>query len=196
MKKTMVWLALAALTVGCDEDPMPPGGGPVPEDELTFVRFAEGVTLPVRDTSFVVTAGESFELRLFTTDGDEFFEFDLEDESLLRRPDGSPFSEGDTITIHLTIPGEAFIFRFEPSGLVFDPAAPARIEIEYDIADDDFDDDGDVDEDDEEFEGEFALWQQESPGDPWVRLGSVQVEELDEIEAEIHGFTGFALAGN
>ena len=203
MRNTWCVAVLATLTIGCD------GGSTRPDEEetatteeLAFVRFAESVTLPVRDTSFVAYYGADARLELYTDpepgedSGDRFFEFRLDDESLLRHPDGTPFQAGDSVVIHVSIPGDAFIFHLEPSGLVFNPAEPAELEIDYGKADPDLDDDGDEDADDAEFELELAIWKQEAPGDPWVRLGSAQLEELDEIEAEITSFTGFALAGN
>lgn len=190
-------LAAALLLTACDGGSTDPDDDVVvPEDRLTFIRFAEGVTLPVRDTSFVVTAGTDFRLELFTEDSVRFLRFELDDETLLRRPNGTAFQAGDTVTIHLTIPGDAFVFHFEPSGLVFHPDAPAELEIEYDVADDDYDDDGDIDGDDDAYESELYIWRQEAPGLPWMRMGKVHVEDLNEIEAELGGFTGFALAGN
>ena len=203
MRKTwlMVSMALMAL-VGCGDTTEPRRDVIVPTEELVFTRFAESVTLPVRDTSFVAYYGEDARLELFTApepgedSGSRFFEFRVRSGSLLRHPDGSAFQPGDSVVIHVTIPGDAFTFYFEPSGLVFNPAEPAELDIDYGKADPDFDDDGDLDEDDGAFEGELSIWRQEQPGDPWLRLGSVQVEELDEIEAAITSFSGFALAGN
>lgn len=202
--RTMWWLAVASLClIGCDDGgTQPDDDDVVPTEELAFTRFAESVTLPVRDTSFVAYYGQEARLELFTApepgedSGERFLEFRVGPESLLRHPDGSPFQPGDSVVIRVSIPGDAFVFYFEPSGLVFDPEEPAELEIEYANADPDLDDDGDEDEEDLEFERELSIWKQESAGDPWVRLGSAQVEELDEIEAEITSFTGFALAGN
>ena len=204
MVKKWWYVALAGLLIiGCDDEPTDPDGPDVvPEGELTFVQFGESLSLPVRDTSFVAYYGQEARLQLFTEPsasddgGDEFFEFRLDDESLLRHPDGTPFQPGDSVVIRVTIPGDAFVFYLEPSGLVFNPAEPAELEIDYGKADPDYDDDGDADDEDLEFELEFSIWKQETPGAPWQRLGTVQVEELDEIEAEITSFTGFALAGN
>ena len=50
---------------------------------------------------------------------------------------------------------------------------PAELKIHYDHADDDLDDDGDVDGEDDDIESTLSIWRQESPGDPFVRLGSV-----------------------
>lgn len=203
MRKKWLLVSLALMTMaGCDETTEPAGDVIVPTEELVFIRFSESVSLPVRDTSFVVHYGQDARLELFTApeaggdSGSRFFEFRVPSGSLLRHPDGSAFGPGDSVVIQLTIPGGAFAFYFEPSGLVFNPEEPAELEIDYGEANPDLDDDGDVDEMDAEFEAELAIWRQELPGDPWLRLGSVQFEDLDEIEADITGFSGFALAGN
>jgi len=204
MRKTGIWAVLAGTMamVACDGTTEPDDEIILPTEQLTFARLAAGVTVPTRDTSFVVTAGEEFILELRTDpepgdeDGEEFFQFELDQASLLRRPDGTLFQPGDTITIHVSIPGNDFIVYFEPSGLRFDPGEPAELQWSYGDADDDLDDDGDIDDDDLEFEGDLAIWRQEQPGDPWLRMGGIHEIELDEIEIDITGFTGFALAGS
>ena len=206
MKK--VWwfgvLAGAALLGACDSDSTDPGDDDgVPTEDLVFAELEAGVNVPVRDTSFVVTAGEEFEIELLTdpepgeADGEEFLEFEVDEDALLRRPDGTPFQDGDTITIRITVPGNEYRFYFEPSGLVFNPNNPAELKITYVDADDDFDDDGDIDDDDAEFETDLAIWRQDVLGADWERLGAtIHSIETDEIEIDVEHFTGFALAGN
>ena len=196
-------LAGAVLFVGCDDTTEPDDDGAVPTAELVFAELEAGVTVPNRDTSFVVTAGEEIEIELRTDpepgddDGTEFFEFEVDADALWRRPDGSPFQPGDTITITVHIPGDEYVFYFEPSGLRFNPDRPAELKLSYGDADDDYDDDGDIDEDDQDFETELAIWRQEVLGGDWERLGAtIHSIEADEIEIDIEHFTGFALAGN
>jgi hypothetical protein len=194
-------VALAA----CDDSTNPDDDGtdPIDESELTFVSLESGVNVPTRDTSFVVVAGERFELELLTdpepgeADGEEFFEFELDEETLLRRPNGTAFQPGDTITIRVIVPGNRYEFQFEPSGLVFNPSRPAEMKISYIDADDDFDDDGDVDVEDQEFETELSIWRQDVLNGPWQNIGAtIHSIETDEIEFDVEHFTGFALAGN
>ena len=196
-------LVVVAALAACDDSTQPDDDVVVPTDELVFARLESGVTIPTRDTSFVVTAGEEFEMELFTDpepgddDGQEFLEFELEEETLLRRPDGTSFQPGDTITIRVMVPGDAYVFHFEPSGLVFNPNQPAELKISYADADDDFDDDGDIDDEDAAFESDLTVWRQDVLGGDWARLGATMHSvELDEIEIDVHHFTGFALAGN
>ena len=199
-------LLIGLLVVGACADSTDPDDDDddnVDGSELTFVSLESGVNVPTRDTSFVVTAGEEFQLELFTDpagdddNGEEFFEFELEEESLLRRPDGTLFQPGDTITITVTVPGNEYVFLFEPSGLVFNPSRPAEMKISYIDADDDFDDDGDVDDEDVDFEQELSIWRQNVLNGPWENIGAtIHSIESDEIEFDVEHFTGFALAGN
>lgn len=197
-------LLLPAVVLACgDDEPTAPGeDAPRDETELRFVRFPDSIfPRAQREGSFWAVAGEERELVLRYEPeepgevGEEFLEFGVSGNSLLRRPDGTAFQEGDSVRITVRVDDAArFLFRFEPSGLVFDPDHPAELEVTYGRADDDLDDDGDVDDDDREVELDLRLWRQEAPGDPWEPLGTLQLEELDEVEADITGFTGFALA--
>lgn len=157
---------------------------------LRFIELAATAPpLETYDTSFWAVRGEERELRIRTLgtageQGEHFLDFEVGDESLLRRPDGTAFAVGDSVEIHVTVDPERFRFTFEPSGLVFDPEEPASLELRYRHAD----------EDDLEREEEFSMWKQESPGSPWLRIATLRLEDADELEAEITSFTAFALA--
>ena len=71
---------------------------------------------------------------------------------------------------------------------------PAELKIHYDHANGDLNDDGSVDAEDDSLESTLSIWRQEQPGDPFVRLTSVLSVELDEAEAELTGFSRYALA--
>jgi hypothetical protein len=71
-----------------------------------------------------------------------------------------------------------------PSGLRFNSSDPAELELDYGETEDDF----------LIREGEFDAWRQELSNQPWELIGSVQTEELDEIEIDVLGFTRYALA--
>ena len=51
-----------------------------------------------------------------------------------------------------------------------------------------------MDSDDSAAERRIAIWRQELPGQPWVRLSSRVELSLDEVEADILSFTSYALA--
>ena len=163
----------------------------VDESELDFVpRAAAAPAVETMDTSFWAVKGEDRELRIRYEGqggpgtGKEFLDLRIEEETLLRRPNGTLFAESDSIEIFVTVDPQLFVVRLEPSGLQFNPNEPAKLEIDYDEAEDDFLVD----------EALFDMWKQESTGDPWERLGSVKTEELDEIEVLLLGFTRYGLA--
>lgn len=187
--------------VGCGDDPAGPSDDQKTESELTFVRFDTAVmgTLPSQ-ASFWAVRGEDRELRMRSAptpdddDGEKFLELKIEEETLLRRPDGTAFAEGDSILITVTLdPQGRFLFDFQPSGLVFNPDEPAELKIRYVLANEDFDGDGDVDDDDRAFEALLSIWQREDSNDPFIRLQTFEIDD-DELEADLNGFTGFALA--
>lgn len=196
-------LCSLGVAAGCDggTDPDPFAEG-VPEAELTFLSFPGDAKLPAfTDTSFWAVAGEDRELVLYylpeegDDDGEEFFELEVDDDALWKRPDGSIVAQGDSVEIRVTLDPEGrFLFRFGPSGLQFRPDRPAELEITYLRLGGDLDNDGDIDDDDADFEERMQLWRQEAPGDPWFPAGTIHFEDLDEIEGEIHHFTGFAIA--
>ena len=166
----------------------------VASGQLGIVRFAGGLpVIQTRDTTIWVTRERGGEIRLRYrppgggSGGREFLRFRVPGGSLLRRPGGEAFEDGDSIQIRLEIEDPArFLFRFSPSGLRFDPDRPAELEVQYEGAE----------SEDVGVEDALALWRQEQPGDPWVELATLRLKDNDEVRARITGFTGFALATN
>lgn len=195
MKRWFWVLALCALGA-CSDSTEPDDDGGVTEDELTFLRFSTANAVTVRQKSFYAVRGRDRKLEIDDVDGEDFLEFEVRAETLLRRPNGTLFQNGDSVLITVTLdPNDRFIVHFEPSGLVFNPVDPARLKINYHEADDDIDDDGDHDSEDDRLESLLRMWQQESAGMPWVPLLSFRIDD-DDIEARILSFTGFAMASN
>ena len=199
MNRARILLA-AMLLAACSDDPSGPAG--VPDASLTFVR--QDPTAPplvaARD-SFWAKVGDGRDVRLFyqgstpTDSGDEFLRFEVSGEALYRRPDGSAFQPGDSILITVTVVDPLRLhFEFGPSGLRFDPEHPARLRVRYGNCDKDFDDDGDLDERDDEIESQLGLWHRSSASALWVKVGTVQFEESDEIDANIGTFSQYAVA--
>jgi hypothetical protein len=192
---------LALVAVSCSDGTSPPEDIR-PANELTFLRPAPGAP-QFADTTvqFYAKRGDDREIRIryALTAGsgqfEEFVRFRVRDESLLAHPDGRPFAEGDSVLITLRIVDFArLIVEFQPSGLRFSPGRPAELTFKYNHTDDDLDGDGDVDDDDAEVETLLSIWRQEAPGQPWVRQTSEVEISIDEIKADITGFTGYALA--
>ena len=51
-----------------------------------------------------------------------------------------------------------------------------------------------MDDEDSHLETILGIWRQELPGQPFVRLGSVKVEDEEELEAKLTGFSRYAIA--
>lgn len=199
-------LAVPLLLSACgDDSPTDPGPIPIPEAQLTFLRQAPNAPpLLTTDTTVVATKGQDLEVRLFyapppgsgSATGEEFLRLKIEEETLLRYPENHPrqgaaFQDGDTVSIRIQVAPDDIIATLEPSGLTFNPNEPAKLKLRYAQSDEDIDDDGDADP---ELEDEIDMWRQENLGDPWFRIGTVKSEDLDEVEADLFGFSRYALA--
>jgi hypothetical protein len=203
MRRTPVLtLALAAGMVACSDSSGPDTGGVKPPGDLTIIRLPAGsppIWNPV--DSFYAKKGTDREVRIYfmtpgdTSRGEEYLRLRVDSPSLLSYPDGTLFQVGDSVLITVrVVDPEQIYFEFEPSGLRFNPSVPAELKIEYAETEGDLDDDGDVDGDDDAIEQVIDLWRQEQIGQDFVKLGAVKIEELDEIEADILGFTRYAIA--
>jgi hypothetical protein len=192
-----------ALVLACSDSGGPGDDGTKPPSELTILRLsAESPPLFNPVASFYAVRGEDREVRIFfrrddgaNEAGDEYLRLRVDAEALLTYPNGDPFAEGDSvlITVRAVDPARLF-FEFEPAGLTFNPSRRAELKIHYDKADDDLDEDGDIDLEDAALELTLAIWRQESEGDPFVRIGSLLIDDLEEIDAELDGFSRYALA--
>lgn len=196
-----VVVGLVMFTASCSDSSGPTGGETKNPTDLNIVQLAASSPLLFNPAdSFYAKRGENREVRIYFADiegkeGEEYLRFRVDAPSLLARPDGTLFQEGDSILIHVAVGDPAqLLFDLQPSGLRFSPAAPARLTIHYDHADNDFNKDGRLDGADDSIETTLGIWRQETPNDPFVRLGSAVVKDLKEIEADIQGFSRYALA--
>ena len=201
-RRRLLVVLLVALAACTDSGPVGPQTGDEREEAaLLILRLAaDAPPLFNQVLSFWAHRGKDARGELFFrkpdgSRGDKFLELDLKDRSLLRYPDGRVFADGDSvlISIRVTDPGR-ILFEFEPSGLQFDPDEPAELEIRYQHANRDFDEDGDEDADDDQIEEVLGIWRQAVLGQPFVRLGTVRVEDLKELEAKLVGFSRLAIA--
>ncbi len=202
LRRLLAVALLLAVGACSDDGPSPDDpGSQRPEDELRLLRLAAGAPLLEEDSiSFWAFRGESVEQKLYFLApgggrGDEYLSLKLEDETLRARPDGTPFAEGDSVLITIkAVDPTQVLFELEPTGLQFSSSHPAELKIRYAEADPDLNDDGEDDEEDDAVELRIGIWRQEQPGDPFVRLGTARVEELKELEAELTGFSRYAIA--
>jgi len=194
--------ALAAILAACSDSGGPNTGGVKPPADLAIIKLAAGhpaIWNPV--DSFYAVKGQDRELRIYFTDedgvspGEEYVRFRVDAASLLTRPDGTPFQPGDSVLITVHIPDPNLVqLQFEPSGLKFDPNVPAQLKIEYNEADSDYNEDGKVDGTDATIKTQLAIWRQEQVGQDYTAVSTVNVEELDECNADLTGFTRYAIA--
>lgn len=191
------WIALAGLAAlaACSD---PAGPRVVTGDQLRFVRQAEGAPALENggEVAFWAHYGEDYDIRLPYVTGHDCLRFRLDDETLLAYPDGRRFQPGDSvrITIRLVDP-ELYNFEFQPAGLRFNRDEPAELRVSYAYADPDLDGDGDVDGDDVAEFDDVGFWRQETPGAPWMEIGTGRLDATEEMRAELEGFTKYAMAG-
>lgn len=197
MRRFTLLFSTALLLLGCSDNTGPGGR---PNADLHIVQ--QDTLAPPLDSTvarFWAKVGESRDVRIAyqppLDSAEDFLRFEVPGDGLLRKPDGSAFQPGDSILITVTVIDPArFQFRFEPAGLQFDPDNPARLRLDYFNSDHDFDDDGDIDSADDAIEHLLDLWRREGPLANWFRIGSVQFEGIDEIDANILSFSEYALA--
>lgn len=191
-------IGLIGLGLGCSDDNS--ADERAEEDLNTLQIRADAPPLERSDTSFYARKGEDREVALYFTDGgggrgSVYFLLRVYAGSLTALPDGTPIAEGDSVLITVRVPDPTrVLFDVQPTGLEFDPAAPAELLLHYNEVDPDLDGDGDVDADDLAIESSLSVWRQEAPGQAFMRLPSVVNLALDGVLSFIPGFTRFAVA--
>lgn len=196
------WLLLAAV-VGCTDAATSPA--PVtttPDSKLHIVVQDTSAPVLLSDSvSFYAVAGQGRQVKMYYQGaapgdtGETLLEFEVPDNALLKRPDGSSFQPGDSvlITISVATPGR-FQFTFGPAGLKFNPLSPARLKIEYGHCDRDFNDDGHVDPADSTVQTQLDVWRRETGDTLWTKLGGVNLDADAEVSVNVFSFTEYALA--
>jgi hypothetical protein len=201
--RILLLAAWAGAAVSCSDSGSPPddGGTSKPPSDLSVIHVAPSST-PLFNTtvSFYAKRGENREGSISFQDagggeGEEYVRLRIDANTLLALPNGDAIPPGDSVLITLTVvdPTE-MLFDLQPTGLKFNPADPAELKIHYDHANGDLNDDGVSNGLDDALERTLAIWRQENPGDPFVRLVSVLTIETDEANAELTGFSRYALA--
>ncbi len=157
--------------------------------------------LAATSASFYAVKGDNRELtmwyrpRVGQTDSTRLLRFRVGNKSLCRRPDGTPIAPGDSILITLTVVDAAKqIVDYQPQGLRFCSGRPAQLNLWYLETNHDYDSDGDIDGRDAAIERRFAIYGRETVADPWVKLTTIVSSQLDEVEADIRGFTNYVVA--
>ncbi|MFZ5623500.1 MAG: hypothetical protein ACOY71_03590 [Gemmatimonadota bacterium] len=90
---------------------------------------------PLITKKYIFTAryGTYQEVRIsYRQSGTPFFRLRLDKNSLLARPDGTPFKDGDFVTITITIPDtNQAVLDIEPHGLKFHPDHMPELRMDY-----------------------------------------------------------------
>jgi hypothetical protein len=200
--RILLLAAWAGAAASCSDSSSPPDdGGSKPPSELTVIHVAPAST-PLFNTtvSFYAKRGEQSEGSISFQDagggeGEEYVRLRIDANSLLALPNGDAILPGDSVLITLSVVDPTEMeFDLQPTGLKFSPADPAELKIHYDHADGDLNDDGVSNSLDDALERTLAIWRQENPGDPFVRLTSTLTIETDEATADLTGFSRYALA--
>jgi hypothetical protein len=187
--KKLTACCLALLLISCsDADQVSlPRQAALSTDNLTFISFNDAAFAAAqKGGQFWAVPGESRTLTLRYADSEqEFMKFEVGPHSLQT-------TDSVLISVQLDANG-VFAFHFSPSGLRFNPEAPARLKINYARASDDVDSDGDVDLLDALQFVNARIWKRELPGMPWLSLPTLQVVGKVE-QADIYDFTSFGMA--
>jgi hypothetical protein len=187
---------LLAFLGACSGDSTSPMTVEKPASDLHFLRLS--TTAPaIQSTvvSFYAKKGQDREVRVRFQNGEDYLRFRVFANSLAQRPDGSAFANGDSILITITITDPTKLAAdFQPAGLKFSASAPARLQFEFGECDKDLNGDGVVNAADTAIVPQISTWRQEVAGAPWLKLSSVVEIEINEVQADISGFTGYALA--
>jgi len=199
MNKLSIFAALGAaltLAAACGGDSTGPSQVEKPASDLHFLRLSASAP-PVEATvvSFYAKKGEDREVRVRFRNGEDFLRFRVFANSLLQKPDGSAFAVGDSVLITISITNPSTLSAdFQPAGLKFSPSTPARLQFEFGEADKDLNGDGVVTAADTALIPQISTWRQETPGASWLKISSTVEIEINEVQADIGGFTGYALA--
>ena len=198
---TIAAAGVVALALACSSTSGPDQPSVVPPAGLTILRLQPSHPPLYSDTvSFMAVQGQATVQKIYFADedggqGEEYLRFRLDSLSLLAYPDGTPFGPGDSVRITLrVINPDSIYFQFDPAGLTFDPAHPARLTIKYGETGGDFNEDGHVNAGDTVIANTLAIWRQPEPADSFTRLQSVRVEDQEEIQANLLGFSRYAIA--
>ncbi|HET9441084.1 MAG TPA: hypothetical protein VFO52_12985 [Longimicrobiales bacterium] len=181
--------ALLLLVMACsDSEPVaPPEQAGVLTENLTFFRFSADAYLAAeKQGSFWAVRGQARQLVLRYTDTYQpFLEFTVGASSIV---------DQDSVLITVQVDeGGLLTFHFQPSGLRFNPLAPALLRIDHGRRNPDIDADGDVDLNDSVLALQAGIWKRELPILPWLKLPSLSLLGTVE-EARVYDFTSFGMA--
>jgi hypothetical protein len=168
---------------------------------ITFLSTgADAPALAQDSVAFYAVQGEDREVEIdYASSGgssaSRFLRFKVRHGTQIVLPNGTELAEGDSVLITITVPNPTTLLtKFEPAGLRFVGGGSARLNLSYIEVDDDLNGDGLVNAADSAIEQALSLFRRESSGAPWIKVSGTLSTSLDEIEAEIGGFTNYVIA--
>jgi hypothetical protein len=172
------------------------------ESDLHLLRVSSGSPpLAATQVSFYAVKGKAGGADLWyhaaagRSDSLKFVEFRMGPSSLEVRPDGSAIAMGDSVLITLTVADPThLVITYEPSGLRFSASDQPTLKMFWVACGDDLNYDGKVDAADTALVQRFSIWRQEAAGQPWLKLSSVVVPSVKEVDTQLSGFTGYAVS--
>jgi hypothetical protein len=193
--------ATFAASVSCTETTAPDADTQRAATDLRLLAAPHSAPpLASPTASFYAVKGKSGGLDVWyrpaagRSDSSKYLEFRVGTNSLDRRPDGSVIASGDSVLITVTVTDPThFIVDFQPSGLKFSDGDQPKLKISFAACGDDLNYDGKVDNTDATMLSSLSLWRQEAPFQPWFKLSSSVTASTKEINAQLGGFTGYAI---
>lgn len=195
-------LAVAAASVLSCTDSTSPGSSDTRDPtDLRLLTAPYGTpSLAKTQVSFYAVQGRAggvdiwYHAKPGATDSLKFLEFRVGASSLATRPDGSAIAAGDSVLITLTVTDQThFIIDFQPSGLKFSAGDEPTLKISFAACGDDLNYDGVVDSRDQGIMNSLSFWRQEAPFQEWHKVSSTLAAQVKEVNAQLGGFTGYAL---
>lgn len=210
-------LILLSLGVAACGDPVAPGGtanfkeaAPAPPPSATEIHVLRqgptATTFTALSVSAWIAKGRSQALEIEYTDPAgladadptivlDYVRLDFPGEALLRRPDGSPIADGDSVLVTLSADPLTFRVALEPTGLEFDPEDPVRLRLRYQRAEPDLNEDGKVDAEDEVIRTNWlAVWLQDETSGAWTPIPAEHSLVSRKFDAPLEHFSNYAIA--
>lgn len=160
-------------------------------DDPTFLSAAPG-SAPVEPVSFWAKQGEDRTGEIFAIgggsggNGDRLVRLRVRKDAQIVLPNGTRLAAGDSVLITMQVVDPVTLStHFEPAGLVFSGKKAAQLTMWYGRTNASAV---------PSLEKRLSIFRQESPTEPWTKISSTVARELDEVQANIGGFTNYVIA--